>query len=306
MGICPARLHLHMRVAIVGASGLVGSHCLRLWQQQAGWVVVGTFRSFPTDGTYYYDPLTPDYPENFDLKAFEPEWIVHCGALTHVDRAQQYPAESEQQTVGSTRALIALAKSVGARVAYVSSDYVFNGEVGPYEETDLTRPLSVYGQHKLQAEQLVLREVPQSLVVRITNVYGEETRGKNFVERLIGMFQNDALVQLRLPIDQYATPVHAGDVARALQWLIQDEQKGIWHLAGTEYLSRVHIANAVAAYFPHIKLWMEGLPTNQLSQPAPRPLRGGLLNLKFQREYPHMRWQTLGQYLQERLPNRSS
>lgn len=290
-----------MRVAIVGASGLVGSHCLHQWRQLPDWVVVGTYRSYPVDGTYYYDPLTPDHPDNYDLRAFDPEWIVHCGALTHVDQCEKDPEASYRQTVGSTQQLIELANACDARIAYISSDYVFNGEMGPYEENDLSYPLSVYGRHKLAAERLVLDQVPHSLVVRITNVYGEETRGKNFIERLIQQFATEQLVQLRLPIDQYATPVYATDVATGLQWLMHDEQKGVWHLASTDYVSRVHLAQKVAAFYPEKKLWLEGIPTSTLSQVAPRPLRGGLLNLKFQREYPHMRWTTVDGYLRRRL-----
>lgn len=290
-----------MRVVIIGASGLVGGHCLQAWQELPGWVVAGTHYTYPTDGTYYFDALLEDPERNFDLQAFKPEWVVHCGALTHVDQCQQQPELSYRETVESTRALLRRINCTQTRVAYLSSDYVFDGSAGPYAETDATHPLSTYGHHKLAAEKLVLEANPMNLVVRVTNVYGEEPRSKNFIERLIQTFRTESLVQLRLPTDQYATPIYAGDIAQALNWLLQDEQKGIWHLAGTDFLSRYQLAQRVAGHFPDTKAWIQGLPTQALNPPAPRPLKGGLYNRKFQVEYPQMHWTTVEGYLRKRL-----
>jgi dTDP-4-dehydrorhamnose reductase len=143
-----------MKVFISGASGLVGNNCLRYFQSQ-GWQVIGSHLSFPTAHTFFFDTLTPNHPDNFNVAQFAPDVIVHCGALTHVDYCETNIEESYQKTVQSTRNLVGLAASCNAKFVFISTDYVFDGVQGPYRETDLVNPLSVYGKHKLEAETIM-------------------------------------------------------------------------------------------------------------------------------------------------------
>ena len=100
-----------MKVFIAGASGLVGSNCMKHFSQQ-GWDVKGSYFSYPTEGTVYYNTLEPENESNFDVIAYNPDIIVHCGALTHVDYCEEHEEESYQKTVQSTKNLIALAKKM--------------------------------------------------------------------------------------------------------------------------------------------------------------------------------------------------
>ena len=159
-----------MKVFISGASGLVGSNCLKHFKEQ-GWETIGSYYSYKTDDTVFYDTLIPGHTDNFDVAAFAPDVIVHCGALTHVDYCETHQEESYEKTVQSTINLIKLAKECNARLVYISTDYVFDGKHGPYREDDPVNPLCVYARHKLEAEQLVLRDIPNALVHRVTNVY---------------------------------------------------------------------------------------------------------------------------------------
>src|SRR5213076_84950 len=102
-----------MKVLIVGASGLVGSNCLKRFTA-AGWDVVGTYFSFSSEGLVYYNTLEPGHEQNFDVVAWKPDVIVHCGALTHVDYCETHEEESYTQTVTSTKNLVALSKTCGA------------------------------------------------------------------------------------------------------------------------------------------------------------------------------------------------
>lgn len=172
-----------MKVFISGASGLVGGNCLKHFTEQ-GWETVGSYFSFKTDNTVFYDTLNAGHPDNFNVAAFAPDVIVHCGALTHVDYCETNVEESYEKTVQSTINLIQLAKDCNARMVYISTDYVFDGKHGPYKEDAPVNPISVYARHKLEAEEMVLRELANALVLRVTNVYGNEVRGKNFVAAL--------------------------------------------------------------------------------------------------------------------------
>ncbi|MBK8309949.1 MAG: sugar nucleotide-binding protein [Chitinophagaceae bacterium] len=113
-----------------------------------------------------------------------------------------------------------MAKQIGARIIYLSTDYVFDGLAGPYTENDDVNPLNEYGRHKLAAEQMVLTYSEENLIVRVTNVYGDEIRNKNFISRIIEVIKQGDKLNLSLPFDQFATPVNAFDIARVIHQLL--------------------------------------------------------------------------------------
>lgn len=285
-----------MKVFIVGASGLVGNNCLRHFREQ-GWDVKGSYFSYATDDLVYYNTLNPEDAANFDIGGWQPDVIVHCGALTHVDYCESHPEESYEQTVRSTLNLITVAQNCAARMVYLSTDYVFDGTDGPYLEEAPVDPLSVYGRHKLEAEQAVLKAVSGSLVLRVTNVYGDEARGKNFVARIVQQCREGKKLTLKLPYDQYASPTNAYDIARAMFVLLRDGKAGVYHTGGTDYMNRVELALRVLRYFPGAEYDLQPLSTADLQQPAARPLLGGFIHRKFSNEYPDFLFSTIDDYL---------
>lgn len=285
-----------MRILIIGASGLIGSNCLRYFKEQ-GHDVWGTYFSFRAKDTVFLDTLNPENPQNVNLDAFAPEVILNCGALTHVDYCEQHPQESYDKTVKSQQTALAWAQKYNAKMVYISTDYVFDGETGPYRETDAVHPISVYAEHKLQAEQETLAQSATHLVLRVTNVYGDEERGKNFVARIVQQARDGQKLTLNLPVDQYATPVNAYDVARALLLLLNDNKQGIYHIASTDFLNRVELALKVLNYFPGAEYELHPKLTSELHQPAKRPLMGGLITAKFSLEYPRFLFSSIDDYL---------
>lgn len=285
-----------MKIFISGASGLLGGNCLRYFKEQ-GLDVTGSHLSFPTGETVYFDTLHPDDPHNFDVLHFNPDIIIHCGALTHVDYCESHEEESFEKTVKSTQNLVELAQRCNARFVFISTDYVFDGTQGPYREQDAVNPLSIYGKHKLIAESFVLSNMENSLVLRITNVYGDEARGKNFVARIIAQCRAGLSFDLKLPYDQFASPTNAWDIARALYLLLRDDKRGIYHIGGTDYMNRVSLALKVLDYFPHASCNLTALKTADLNQAAARPLLGGFVPLKFMTEYPGFLFGTVDTYI---------
>jgi len=266
-----------------------------------GWDVKGSYFSYATDGTVFYNTLEPQHPDNYDVAAWQPDVIVHCGALTHVDYCETHEEESYQKTVQSTLNLITLAKQCSARMVYISTDYVFDGKHGPYKEDAPLNPISIYGRHKLEAEQAVLKEIPNSLVLRVTNVYGNEERGKNFVARIIDQCVNKQKLTLKLPYDQFASPTNAWDIARAMFVLLRDNKAGIYHIGGSDFMNRVELALRVLQYFPDAQYDLMPIDTPSLNQPAARPLIGGFVKAKFSSEYPDFLFGTVDSYLSEQM-----
>ena len=288
-----------MKIFISGGSGLLGSNCMKHFTEM-GCEVVGSYYTFQTDDTVFYDTLNAS-PFNFDIHEFRPDIIVHCGALTHVDHCETNVQESYEKTVQSTINLIKVANEIGAKLVYISTDYVFDGKNGPYREDAPVNPLGVYARHKLEGEEIVLGEMKKSLVLRVTNVYGDELRGKNFIARIVDQCKNKQKLTLKLPYDQFSSPCNAWDIARAMYVLLRDEKEGIYHVAGTDYMNRVELALRVLSYFPDAEYDLIPMSTDELNQPAKRPLLGGFVKLKFSAEYPDFLFGNVDSYMKHTM-----
>jgi dTDP-4-dehydrorhamnose reductase len=285
-----------MKILIIGASGLVGGNCLRYLSTQ-NHDCIGTYFSYPAKDTVYYDTLNIENPDNFDLDSFVPEVIIHCGALTHVDYCEQHPEESERLTVQSTQNVIEIARKFSSNLIFISTDYIFDGENGPYDEEAIANPISVYGRHKWEAEELIKKSNLHHIILRITNVYGDEERGKNFVARIVEQAIKGQHLTLKLPVDQYATPINAHDIARAINLLLKDDQQGIYNIASTDYMNRVQLALRILKYFPKATYDLIPLSTQEMNPPAARPLQGGLKSNKFLSQFPDFLFSTVDEYV---------
>ncbi|HZH88811.1 MAG TPA: SDR family oxidoreductase [Chitinophagaceae bacterium] len=287
-----------MKILVVGASGLVGGHVMKCFSKK-GYEVIGTHFSYPTENTVYYDSLNLENSENFDVQRFQPDVIVHCGALTHVDYAEEHEMESFDKTVKSTQNLLELAQRHQSLFVFLSTDYVFNGHLGPYTEPATPRPLNVYGEHKLIAERFIINNWDQHLILRVTNVYGEEHRGKNFIARIAELARTDEEKILNLPVDQFANPTYAGDIAKAIELLVANKKYGIYHFGGMEYMNRVNLANLVLDHYENTTVKVNAVETTSLNQAAMRPLRGGFVNMKFLKAFPDFRFMTVERFLNQ-------
>lgn len=289
-----------MKAVILGASGLVGGNFLKKFKELKGVEVIGTHLNFATKETVKFNTLDLNDPENFDIRGFQPDVIVHCGALTWVDYCEQHPEESYEKTVASTENVVQLAEEFNAKLVYISSDYVFDGKNGPYVETDPVNPKSIYGKHKLAAEEIVKSSNVNHLILRITNVYGNEIRNKNFIARLLTDIQNGEQKTLKLPFDQYATPVNAFDVAQAGALLLEHDKTGVYHIASTDFMNRVQLARRVLDFYEYNKIKIEPLTTIAINPPAERPLRGGMISERLLREFPEFIFTNVNDYLIEK------
>lgn len=289
-----------MKIFVSGASGLVGGNCLKHFTEQ-GANVIGSHLTYATANTVYFDTLNPSHQDNFDIISFKPDVIVHCGALTHVDYCETNVAESYEKTVQSTLNLISIAQQTGAKLVLLSTDYVFDGKDGPYKETDTPNPLSVYGKHKYEAEMAVTNSGLNYLILRVTNVYGDEIRNKNFIARILEQCIQGQELKLKLPYDQFASPTNAWDIARAMWQLLVNNKIGTYHICSSDFMNRVELAMKVISYFPNAQYQLEAIDTLSLNQPALRPLIGGFVKEKFVREFPEFTFSSVDNYLQSKM-----
>jgi dTDP-4-dehydrorhamnose reductase len=153
--------------------------------------------------------------------------IIHLAALTNVDGCEQDPARAFAVNAEGTRNVVEAAARHGARVIYISTDYVFDGaKRGEYAEEDPVGPVNAYGRTKLMGEGLVAG-LPGSLIVRTSWVFGE---GRNFIRTIIGAAQRRG--PLKVVHDQTGRPTSAHDLAAALVVLVDEDASGILHVTG--------------------------------------------------------------------------
>ena len=202
---------------------------------------------------------------------------VFCAAgATNVDRCESDPAWAEAANHLGPLTLARAARHIP--FVFFSTDYVFDGNAGPYTEDAEARPLSNYGRTKLAGEQAILSEHPQALVIRTTTVYGPDPQGKNFLYTLRRLLSEGK--PMRVPNDQLANPTYVDDLATAAIALLQAGHTGLFHAAGPDFLSRYDFALQACAILELSPATMASVSTPDLAQPAARPLLGGLVSAK--------------------------
>jgi dTDP-4-dehydrorhamnose reductase len=259
-----------MKVLVTGASGFIGRACLRVF---AGHEVLGTFKSHPAPGLEPVDLMDAGGVSSL-VQRFGPDAIVHCAARPSVDWCEENPAEARRLNVDASLNLLRAAESVHARLAFISTDYVFDGEAGPYLEDAAVNPINAYGRLKLEVENALIANKGGHLIARTTNVYGYDYRSKNFLMALLprlALGEKAAVAQ-----DQFGTPIHVDDLCATIRLLLEREVEGVVHVAGPDYVNRVAWLRLAAQTFDLDESLVSGHETNQLAQPARRPLAAGL------------------------------
>ncbi len=259
---------------VVGASGLVGAALMRAIGANA----IGTFRTRPGEGLRHLDAHDRDATRAL-IRERDHEAVYFPAAEPNVDWCESHPEEAYAANVVPALMALALSRETGAAFIFFSSDYVFDGASGPYDETAPPAPLSVYGRHKLEVEERVL--AAGGTVIRTASVFGQEPPpGKNFVLRLVARLSAGEVVTV--PFDQHSTPTWSDDLARGA--IAVASRPGLWHAAGPDFMARHRFAELVAEVFGLDTALIQPVRTADLGQAARRPLLGGLRSDRLARE----------------------
>lgn len=165
-----------------------------------------------------------------------PDAVVHCAAWTAVDAAEDNIQECRKVNVDGTQYLAHACAGVGAKMMYISTDYVFNGLGTEPWRPDCKdfQPLNVYGQSKLDGELAVVNTCTKYFVIRIAWVFG--LNGKNFIKTMLNVGKTRD--EVKVVNDQIGTPTYTNDLARLLVDMIETEKYGYYHATNEgEYIS---------------------------------------------------------------------
>jgi len=267
------------RVLVIGASGQLGRELARTLQAWPEPIQVLTASRSEPDADRR---VALEHPETLErvIAAVRPAHVILAAAATNVTWCEEHPTGSHIINVVGTAAAARAANRIGANLAFLSTDYVFDGSTGPYPESAATRPINIYGAHKLAAEEAVLAENPGNLVVRTCQVFGDDPRRTNFVMRVIDSLRRGETVEAAG--DLYGTPTYAPDLALVLANLVLAAASGVWHVAGPTFLSRYELAHMAAAAFGCDRESIVEVTADQMNDPVDRPRRAGLLGVRLE------------------------
>lgn len=262
-----------MRALVVGGSGQIGGWLLRVLAGR-GHEGIGTFHSVAYPGLVALDAADSEAVDRL-LDDVRPEAVFYPAGYTYVDGCERDPGRAMAANRDQPCRVALAAARRGARFVYFSTDYVFDGASGPYDEDAPARPICAYGRSKLEAER-ALGEA--ALVVRTSWVFGPERQGKNFAYQVARALRAGKAVTC--PVEMASSPSYAPDVARAVVGLVESGRSGLFHVAGPEVVGRVGFARAIAEAFHLDPSGIVGRPNAERPQGAPRPLRGGLVSTR--------------------------
>lgn len=212
-----------MKIAVLGANGQLGSD------------VCAAFRRNDDDvcGLTHYDlELASPSSVAAALSACSPDFIVNTAAMHHVEKCEADPIGAFTANAVGAKNVADWAKQAGAAVAYISTDYVFNGKKGsPYLETDAAAPLNTYGITKLAGEAFTAAICERHFVLRVSAIYGHQPcrakGGLNFVELMLKL--SGERDQLRVVDDEFVTPTPTVQIAEQLVALSRSHRYGLYH-----------------------------------------------------------------------------
>lgn len=239
---------MKQKILITGGSGLLGSTMARVAQ-----------KGFHTFATYHQHPLNipgcqcvPLDITNFErvastMETINPEIVFHTAALAKVDYCETHSIEAWATNVEGTDNLARATERTGAKLVYISTDSVFNGEKGKYVEEDVTHPLNVYASTKLEGEKKVIHYAPRSIVVR-TAFYGWSRHGgSGFAESTVTALREGKT--LNMLTDVFFSPILTDNLAEILLELGTSDSTGIFHLGAPEKCSQYQFGLELASKF---------------------------------------------------------
>lgn len=272
-----------MNIAIIGGNSKIASAIIRLFLKETTWTLHVYSMSLPESSSdrirYKAIPYGEIKSWKEEFLSIRPEYIINTAAMTNVDACEDNKQEAWNANAIFVEQLSRIALIIEAHLIHFSTDYVFDGSKGPYSEGDQPKPISYYGKSKLAGENAVLKSHAKNTVIRTNVVYGlSSDNQQDFVKWILK--NADASKEMNIVDDQFSNPTLTDDLALAVKRIIEKQRCGIYHIGGNTFCNRYEFALEIAKIFHLDESLFKTIKTKDLQQPAPRPLIGGLINLK--------------------------
>jgi len=270
------------KVLVTGSNGFIGQEIMH--QSLADFKVElfalsrGKDRSSIKEGyTYISADICDETEMEKVINEYRPDCVIHTVAMANVDVCEEDIKLCEKINVQSVKELVLLAEKYNFHLIYLSTDFIFDGENGPYKETDLPNPLNVYGNSKLKAEEIIQSSTCKWSIVRTILVYGapREKGRSNFI-----LWVKDSLEankQINVVTDHVRMPTFVNDVALACLRIADKEVLGVFHISSEELFSVFELAQQVAEFWHLDSTLIKPVLSTTLSSSAARPSYTGFI-----------------------------
>jgi len=271
------------RILITGSNGLLGQKLVHLLKSRSDVELLATSkgenRISEIEGYNYVQmDITDEAQVQSVFKEFNPSAVINTAAMTLVDKCETEQELCRLINVKAVDNLLQACKRAGAHMLQVSTDFVFNGQDGPYREQDQPDPLSVYSKSKYEAELLLSEsEYKNWSIARTIILYGV---AENLSRSNIVLWARQALKDggpMNIVDDQFRAPTLAADLAIGCWEIVNRGCTGIYHLSGPETLAVIDIVKRIAAYYGFSTEHVKAIDTASLGQAAARPPRTGFI-----------------------------
>lgn len=210
------------------------------------------------------------------LTSYGPDVVIHCAAYTAVDKAENDRENCYAVNVLGTRYIAEVCQNIDAKMVYISTDYVFDGEGNePFKETDQPNPINYYGQTKYEGELEVQKLLKKYYIVRISWVFGNH--GSNFVKTMLRLGKEKK--EVSVVCDQIGSPTYTPDLAKLLVEMIQTDKYGIYHATNEGYCSWYEFACEIFKQ-AGMDVKVKPIRTSQYPTLARRPLNSRISKQK--------------------------
>ena len=277
------------RILITGANGLLGQKLVGLLAQQADIDLIATARGenrLPISASYTYRQMDiTDRQQVFDvITDVRPDAVIHGAAMTDVDKCELDKEACWAQNVTATESIVVACEATGAFLCHVSTDFIFDGKDGPYNEEAEGNPISFYGWSKYAAERVVMSSSLQWAIARTVLVYGiaHDMSRSNIILWVKKSLEDGKII--KVVTDQFRSPTLAEDLATGCALIAKKQATGIFNISGKEVLTPHEMAIQTADYFGLDKSLITEATAATFTQTARRPPRTGFIIDKAQRE----------------------
>jgi dTDP-4-dehydrorhamnose reductase len=274
------------RIIITGANGMLGQRAVEYYSLKENVELLATSVEDKSviDSVDY---MSCDIKSRDKIKKviydYCPDFIVHTAAFTNVDLSEKMREDAWKINVKGVEYIAEAARAIDAQIIHISTDYIFDGKNGPYHENDLPNPIGYYGRTKLASENALKISGTLFTILRTNVLYGFARNSRpDFVRWVINSLTKKE--RIRIVKDQINNPTFIDDLVQAINKIIEFKRTGIYNIGGKEFLSRLEFTNRIDAYFKLDRNLITPITTEELNQPARRPLKSGLWTLKAETE----------------------
>lgn len=292
---------MYGKVLVTGGNGLLGTKMIALLLAEGREPISASLEPevlnrFLGEFPYFQLDITDfDAVRELMLRT-HPEAVVHTAAFTAVDACESQKELSWRVNVDGSANVARACAEIGARLIHVSTEYVFDGESGPYTEDDTPHPISHYGLTKLESENAVRELCSDWAIGRTTILFGHAPNVRpSFVAWLVDKLSRGERV--KIVDDQIGSPTLADNLAQMLLSILDSGRRDVYNTVGDTIIDRHAFSVMAARLFCLDPGLIDRIKTRDLNQPAPRPLKAGLIMEKFKRDFPDVQVLTAEQAL---------